>query len=82
MAEGRESVHRVFIEGGFVEVGHDVVTVITQRAVPAEKLDLVRARADLAEVTGRAAAGDEAIDAKLRAQESARAIVRIASRGR
>ena len=65
-----------------MDVGHDVVTVITQRAVLAEKLDLVRARADLAEVTGRSAAGDEAIDAKLLAQESARGIGRIASRGR
>jgi len=82
MTEGSEAVRRVFIEGGFVEVVHDVVTVITQRAVLAEKLDLVRARADLAEVTGRAAAGDEAINAKLLAQESARAIVRIARRGR
>lgn len=81
-AEGAESVRRTFVEGGFVEVAHDFVTVITQRAVPAEKLDLVRARADLAAITAKPAAGDEAIGAKLRAQEAARAIVRIAERSR
>jgi F-type H+-transporting ATPase subunit epsilon len=81
-ADGPESIHRTFVEGGFVEVSHDAVTVITQRAVPAAKLDLVRARADLAAVSAKPAAGDTAMDSKLRAQEAARAIVRIAERSR
>jgi F-type H+-transporting ATPase subunit epsilon len=81
-ADGPETVHRTFVEGGFVEVSHDAVTVITQRAVPAEKLDLAEARAELAEITARTATGDEAIDAKLRAQDAAREIVRIAARSR
>ncbi len=80
--DGSGTVRRTFVEGGFVEVAHDAVTVITQRAVPAEKLDLVRARADLTEITSRPAAGDEAITAKLRAQGAARAMVRIAERAR
>lgn len=81
-AEGPEAVHRTFVEGGFVEVSHDAVTVITQRAVPAGKLDLAKARAELAEVMARPAAGDEAIDSKLRAQATAREVVRIAARSR
>jgi F-type H+-transporting ATPase subunit epsilon len=81
-ADGPEAVHRTFVAGGFVEVSHDSVTVITQRAVPAEKLDLAEARAELAEITARTAAGDEAIDAKLRAQDAAREVVRIAARSR
>jgi F-type H+-transporting ATPase subunit epsilon len=81
-SDGPESVHRTFVEGGFVEVSHDAVTVITQRAVPGSKLDLVRARAELADISAKPAAGTEAIDAKLRAQEAARAIVRIAERVR
>jgi F-type H+-transporting ATPase subunit epsilon len=81
-ADGPETVRRTFVEGGFVEVSHDAVTVITQRAVPAEKLDLAEARAELAEITTRTATGDEAIDAKLRAQDAAREIVRIAARSR
>lgn len=81
-ADGAESVHRMFVDGGFVEVGHDVVTVITPRAVPAAKIDLGEARAALAEITGQPATGDEAIDAKLRSQQAAREIVRIAQRSR
>jgi F-type H+-transporting ATPase subunit epsilon len=81
-SDGPEAVHRTFVEGGFVEVSHDSVTVITQRAVPGNKLDLVRARADLADISAKPATGDDAIDAKLRAQGAARAIIRIAERAR
>jgi F-type H+-transporting ATPase subunit epsilon len=69
---------RLFVEGGFVEVAHDQVTVITQRALPVEKVDVAAARADLAKASGEVAAGDEAIDAKLRAVQTARALVRAA----
>jgi F-type H+-transporting ATPase subunit epsilon len=73
-----DAVRRLFVEGGFVEVAHDQVTVITQRALPVEKVDVAAARADLAKVAGEAATGDDAIDAKLRAVETARALVRAA----
>jgi F-type H+-transporting ATPase subunit epsilon len=75
-----DGVQRTFVEGGFVEVGHDTVTVITQRAVPAEKLDASAARADLEKLAAAKATGDEAIAAKLRAQDAARAVVRTAGR--
>jgi F-type H+-transporting ATPase subunit epsilon len=81
-ADGGEAVHRMFVDGGFVEVGHDVVTVITQRAVPAATIDLAAARANLAAITAQPATGDEAIDAKLRSQQAAREIVRIAQQAR
>lgn len=77
-----DAVRRLFVEGGFVEVAHDVVTVITQRAIPAEKVDAAAARADLEKVSAARAVGDEAIDVKLRAEDAARALVRTASRGR
>jgi len=80
--DGREAAHSVFVEKGFVEVSHDVVTVITQRALPAEKLDLATARQELAAISARAARGEEAIAAKLQAQQAAREIVRIAERAR
>jgi F-type H+-transporting ATPase subunit epsilon len=72
---------RMFVEGGFVEVGHDAVTVITQRAIPVEKLDASQARADLEKIGATKAAGEEAITAKLKAQEAARALVRTVGRG-
>ena len=75
-----DGVRRTFVEGGFVEVGHDIVTVITQRALPAEKLDAAAARADLEKIAATKATGDEALAARLRAQDAARAVVRTAGR--
>jgi len=75
-----DAVRRLFVEGGFVEVAHDTVTVITQRALPAEKVDVAAARSEFDKIAGTRATGDEAIDAKLASQEAARALVRAAER--
>jgi F-type H+-transporting ATPase subunit epsilon len=77
-----DAVRSVFVEGGFVEVGHDAVTVITQRAVPAEKIDLTRAREELETIQRSTATGDEAIATKMQAEATAREVVRIAERNR
>jgi len=77
-----DAVRRVFVEGGFVEVGHDAVTVITQRAVPAEKIDLTQAREQLEKIQGTVATGDEAIATKMQAESTAREVVRVAERSR
>lgn len=79
--EGRDA-RSVFVDRGFVEVGHDTVTVVTQRALMAEKLDLAEARSALAGIRSQPATGDEAIAAKLVAQQAAREVVRIAGRSR
>ncbi|MFM8633962.1 MAG: FoF1 ATP synthase subunit delta/epsilon [Planctomycetia bacterium] len=78
--EATDAVRRTFVEGGFVEVGHDSVTVITQRAIPGEKLSLAEARAGLEKLKAEAATGDEAIAAKIEAEATARALVRAAER--
>jgi F-type H+-transporting ATPase subunit epsilon len=75
-----DAVRRLFVEGGFVEVAHDEVTVITQRAIPAEKVDPAAARAEFEKIAGARATGDEAIAAKLGAEQAARALVRAAER--
>jgi F-type H+-transporting ATPase subunit epsilon len=77
-----DAVRRFFADGGFVEVGHDAVTIITQRAIPGEKLSDAAARAELDKLRGTTATGDEAIAAKLKALEAARALVRTSERGR
>jgi len=79
---GSDAVRRVFVEGGFVEVGHDSVTVITQRAVPADTIDLAQARAEFEKIRATTATGEEAIAAKMTAEATARALVRTAERGR
>jgi hypothetical protein len=50
--------------------------------VPAEKLDAAAARAELEKLAAAKAVGDEAIAARLAAQEAARAVVRTAGRSR
>jgi F-type H+-transporting ATPase subunit epsilon len=77
-----DAVRRVFVEGGFVEVGHDSVTVITQRAIPAEKIDLSQAREQLDKIRSTVATGEEAIASKMHAEATAREVVRIAERSR
>ena len=77
-----DAVRRFFADGGFVEVGHDAVTIITQRAIPGEKLSDAAARAELEKLRSTTATGDEAIAAKLKALEAARALLRTAEHGR
>lgn len=71
---------RAFIEGGFVEVGQDVVTIITQRSIPGEKLDAAAARVELEKIRSQPARGDEAIAARMRAETAARSLARAAAR--
>jgi len=77
-----DAVRRVFVDGGFVEVGPNAVTIITQRAIPAENIDLTQARADFEKIRGTTATGEDAIAAKMQAEATAREVVRIAERGR
>ena len=77
-----DAVRRVFVEGGFVEVGHDAVTVITQRAIPAEKIDLAQAREELETIRRSTATGEAAIATKMQAEATAREVVRLAERSR
>lgn len=73
---------RFFVEGGFVEVAHDTVTVITQRAVAADSIDAQEARRELERVQSAKAVGPQAIEERLKASDAARAMVRVASRSR
>src|SRR5580692_12964703 len=36
-------VHRYFVDGGFAQVRNNVVTVLTQRAIPAPQIDVTAA---------------------------------------
>lgn len=49
--QGQE--HRYYIDGGFVQVANDVVSVLTDRAVPAASVDQNAARAQLAAASKR-----------------------------
>jgi len=70
---------RLFVDGGFVEVAHDTVTIITQRAIPAERIDPAAARAELDRLRTTRTTGDDAIRSRLSAEHSARALLRTAA---
>jgi F-type H+-transporting ATPase subunit epsilon len=75
-----QAVDRYYIEGGFVEVLDDVVSVLTQRAIPAAEIDSAVAREQLYTAQSRRAATPEAAAVRDRVVAQSRAQLRIAGR--
>ncbi len=73
-------VDRYYVEGGFVEVLGNVVSVLTNRAIPAAELDADVAREQLTSARVRTANTPELMTARDRAVEQARAQLRVARR--
>jgi F-type H+-transporting ATPase subunit epsilon len=73
-----KSVRRLFVDGGFAQVRTQVVTVLTQRAIAAEEINIQAAEQALqAPATAPTA---EAREAQAKSQERARAQLRVARR--
>jgi F-type H+-transporting ATPase subunit epsilon len=70
-----ETTQRLFVDGGFVQVRDDTVTVLTARAQRAEEIDAAAAEAALQ--AAPAAATPQAREERIKAQERARAQLRI-----
>ncbi len=73
-----DTVDRYYIDGGFVQVEGNVVSVLTGRAVPADELDGDVAEEQLRAATKRPANSPELLDIRDRAMAQARAQMRIA----
>ena len=71
---------RFYVDGGFVEVAGDVVSVLTNRAVPAEKLDTSVAAEQLASAQKKPASTPELMAIRDRHISQARAQLRVARR--
>jgi len=71
---------RYYVEGGFVEVLHDVVSVLTNRAVPAREIDEAVAQEQLLSAQTRAATTPELLAVRDRAVLQSRAQLRVARR--
>jgi F-type H+-transporting ATPase subunit epsilon len=72
-----ERTQRLFVDGGFVQVRDNTVTVLTARAQRAEEIDAAAAQAAL-QAAAAPAATPEAQQERARAQQRARAQLRIA----
>jgi F-type H+-transporting ATPase subunit epsilon len=75
------TTRRFFVDGGFVQVRSNVVTVLTPRAIRGEEIDLAAAT-ELLEGPETASVLPEAQEAQWKNRERARAQLRIAERAR
>jgi F-type H+-transporting ATPase subunit epsilon len=75
-----EKTRRYYVDGGFVQVAKNVVSILTNNAVPAENLDPTAAGDELAAARVRKANTPELLEIRERAQLQARAKIRVAER--
>lgn len=75
-----DKTSRFYIEGGFVEVLRDVVSVLTRRAVPADELDAAVAAEQLQTALARPAKGPEMMALREQAIVQARAQLHVANK--
>jgi F-type H+-transporting ATPase subunit epsilon len=79
---GGKTLH-YYVDGGFVQVVDDVVSVLTNKAVPASKLDIAVAQAQLNSAMSKPASTPELLAIRDRAIAQARAqmhVAKVASR--
>ena len=75
-----ETVNRYYIEGGFVEVLGNVVTILTNRAIPAAEVDAAVAEEQLATAQSRPSNTPELMAIRDRAVLQSRGQIRVARR--
>ena len=79
--EGGETKN-LYVDGGFVQIADNVVSVLTDRAMPSSELNADAARELLETARKTKASLDEQIDARHRAESQARAQIRVAQRAK
>jgi F-type H+-transporting ATPase subunit epsilon len=73
------TTRRYFVDGGFAQVRDNVVTVLTNRAVPASEIDPAEAATELEHAQARRANTEHDQAEKAKALDRARALVRVAA---
>jgi F-type H+-transporting ATPase subunit epsilon len=76
--QGSQRTLRYYIDGGFAQIRSDVVTVLTQRAIPAAEINLQGAEQQLAAAKSQPSKSPEEQTARQKAEDGARAQARIA----
>ena len=71
---------RYYVDGGFVQVADNQISVITNRAIQAKNIDVEAAKRMLAEAEKQKPANSQEAASKEKTLQQARAQVRIASR--
>ena len=74
------SPERFYVDGGFVQVEGTVVSVLTDRSMPASEIDLAKAKEALAEAEKQESGNTDLAAIKQKAVAQARAQIRMAER--
>jgi len=77
--ESGDQTQHIYIDGGFVQIRNNTITVLTRRAIKGEDISLAHIDEAMQEAK-RVATTDEGIEANLQAQQRARAQRRIAEK--
>lgn len=77
--DGGESSY--FVDGGFVQVKAEAVTILTDRALSRDEINAAKAEADLQQAYSRIAKSDAEAAARQRDQERARQMLAMAGSG-
>ena len=78
--EGPEGGSRFYIEGGFVQVLDNTVSILTNRVVAVEDLDSSALAEELSDTLAMPGNNDEELDLRERASDAVRAQLRVAQR--
>ncbi len=76
------TTRRFYVDGGFVQVAENIVSVLTNRALASDRLDAAAAAEQLSTAIARPAAGQEELAIRERQISQARGQLRVASRAR
>jgi F-type H+-transporting ATPase subunit epsilon len=74
------STRSYFVDGGFVQVKDDVVSLLTQRAIPAGEIDVAAAEHELRAALARRPTTESDFSAQARDQERARNMIATSGR--
>ena len=75
---GSEGASRFYIEGGFVQVLDNTVSILTNRVIAAEDLDSNTLQQNLSDALAMPGNNDEELDVRERAVDTVRAQLRVA----
>ena len=75
-----DQLERFFLEGGFIQVADNTVSVLTGRAIPVEQLDAAAAEGQLEGALAEPAVGMEQMEARDQLVQQLRAQQRVARR--
>jgi F-type H+-transporting ATPase subunit epsilon len=77
-----ESNRQLYVDGGFVQVRDNIVTVLTNRAIPVDQLDASVAAKELEKAENLKGTSEQDLSEKAKSLARARAMVRLAGQGK